>query len=98
MSVVVDPRKESGQEEDSSDPDQLEDCHLGVLEARPLVDHLHDAGGKETKVSARRSDLGSVGHEDGTGQVADHPRTQIDDSDPLGSRHLLQVSHQPVLQ
>ena len=98
VGVVVNPRKESGEEEDRGDADQLEDGHLGVLEAGPLVDHLDDGGGKEAKVGARGSHLGSVRDEDGTGEVANHPRAQVDDPDPLGSCHLLQVSHQPVLK
>ena len=98
VSVVVNPRKESGQEEDSGDADQLEDRHLWVLEARPLVDDLHDAGGKQTKVGSSGANLGSIGDEDGAGEVADHPGAQVDDPDPLGAGHLLKVSHQPVLE
>jgi len=45
MGVVINPRQESGQEEHGGDAHQLEDGHLGVLEAGPLVDHLYDAAG-----------------------------------------------------
>ena len=86
------------QKEDSGDPDQLEDGHLRVLEAGPLVDHLHYAAGKQPKVGAGGPDLGPVGHEDGAGQVTDHPGAQVDDGDPRGARHLLQVAHQPELE
>jgi hypothetical protein len=37
------------------------------------VDHLDDGGGKEAKVGARGSHLGSVWDEDGTGQVPTIP-------------------------
>ena len=46
MSVVVDPGQEAGEEEDGRDSDQLENGHLGVLETRPLVDHLDNAAGE----------------------------------------------------
>ena len=98
VSVVVNPRKESGQEEDSGDADQLEDRHLWVLEAGPLVDDLHDEGGQQTKVGSSGANLRPVGDEDGAGEVADHPGAQVDDPDPLGAGHLLKVSHQPVLE
>ena len=62
------------------------------------MDDLHDAAGQEAEVSAGRADLGSVGHEDGAGEVADHPGAQVDDPDPLGAGHLLKVPHQPVLE
>ena len=81
------------QKEDSGDPDQLEDGHLRVLEAGPLMDHLHDAAGQQTKVRARRPHLGPVGDKDGAGEVTHHAGAQVDDGDPGGARHLLQVSH-----
>ena len=98
VGVVVDPREESGEEEDRGDPDKLEDGHLGVLEARPLMDHLHDRRGQEAEMGTRGSHLGSVWNKDGAGEIADHPRAEIDDPDPLSPRHLLQVSHEPVLK
>ena len=98
MCVVVDPGQQAGEEEDGGDANQLEDRHLGILETWPLVDHLHDAGGEKPEVRPSRSNLCSVGHKDGAGQVADHPGAQVDDPDPLGAGHLLKVSHQPVLE
>ena len=62
------------------------------------MDDLHDAAGQEAEVSAGRADLGSVGHEDGAGEVADHAAAQVDDSHAPRPRHLLQVPHQPVLE
>ena len=62
------------------------------------MDHLHYAAGQQPEVGAGGPDLGPVGHEDGAGQVADHPGAQVDDGDPRGSRHLLQVAHQPELE
>ena len=72
--------------------------NLSLLEAGPLMDDLHDAAGQEAEVSAGRADLGSVGHEDGAGEVADHAAAQVDDSHAPRPRHLLQVPHQPVLE
>ena len=46
----------------------------------------------------RRPDLGPIGHKDGGGEVADHAAAEVDDADPLGAGHLLQVPHQPVLE
>ena len=86
------------QKEDSGDPDQLEDGHLRVLEAGPLVDHLHDAAGQQPEVWARRPHLRPVWNKDGASEVADHAGAQVDDGDALGARHLLQVPHQPELE
>ena len=72
VGVVVDPGEESGEEEDCGDPDQFEYRHLRVLERRPLVDDLHNAAGQEAEVRPGRTDLSSVGHEDGAGEVPDH--------------------------
>ena len=98
MGVVVNPRKESGQEEDGRDAHQLEDGHVRVLEHVPLVDDLDHATGEEAEVRSGGSDLGSVRNEDGGGQVADHSGPHVDQSDSSGSGHLLEVPHQPVLQ
>jgi len=98
MSIVVDPRKQSWQKEDSGDTNKFEDGHLRILEAGPLMDDLDNAAGQEAKVSTRGSNLCPVGNKDGAGEVADHPAAQVDDPDPLGPGHLLQVPHQPVLE
>jgi len=45
MSIVVNPRKETGQEEHSSHSHKLQNGHLRVLETGPLMDHLHYAAG-----------------------------------------------------
>ncbi len=45
VSVIVDPRQEPGQEEDSRDSDQLEDGHFWIFEHVPLVYHLDHAAG-----------------------------------------------------
>ena len=57
VGIVVDPGQQAGQEEDGGDADELEDGHLRVLEAGPLVDHLHDGGGQQTEVGSSRSNL-----------------------------------------
>ena len=62
------------------------------------MDDLDNAAGQEAKVSTRGSNLCPVGNKDGAGEVADHPAAQVDDPDPLGPCHLLQVPHQPVLE
>ena len=55
--VVVDPGEEAGQEEHGRHAHHLEQRHLGVLEARPLVDHLHHAARQQAEVPARGADL-----------------------------------------
>ena len=55
--VIVDPGKEPDEEEHGRHADHLEDSHLGVLESRPLVNHLHHAARQEAKVAAGRTDL-----------------------------------------
>ena len=62
------------------------------------MDHLHYAAGQQPEVRAGGPDLSPVGDKDGAGEVADHPAAQVDDPDPLGPGHLLQVPHQPVLE
>ena len=57
VSVVVDPGQESEEEEDRGDPDQLEDCHLGVLEHVPLMDDLDHTASQETEVGTGRTNL-----------------------------------------
>ena len=57
VGVVVHPGQETGQEEHGRHAHQLEDGHLGVLEHRPLVDHLHHAARQQAEVRARRPDL-----------------------------------------
>ena len=98
VGIVVNPGQESGQEENGRHPDQLEDGHLGVLEAGPLVDDLDNGGGQEAEGGAGRAHFGPVGHEDGGGEVADHAGGQVDQAGPLGAGQLLQVAHQPVLE
>ena len=73
MSVVINPGQETREEEDSSHSHQLQYRHLWILETGPLMNHLHDAGGQETKVSSSRSNLSSVGNKDGAGEVPHHP-------------------------
>ena len=73
MSVVINPGQETREEEDSSHTHQLQYRHLWILETGPLMNHLHDAGGQETKVSSSRSNLSSVGNKDGAGEVPHHP-------------------------
>ena len=72
--------------------------NLSLLEAGPLMDHLHDAGGKQTKVGSSGANLRPIWDEDGAGEVADHAAAQVDDSHAPRPRHLLQVPHQPVLE
>ena len=62
------------------------------------MDHLHYAAGKQPEVRAGGPDLGPVGDKDGAGEVADHAGAKVDDGDPRGARHLLQVPHQPELE
>ena len=96
--VVVHPGQESGEEEDRGDADQLEDGHLRVLEHVPLVDDLDHAASQEAKMCSGRTDLGAVRNEDGGREVADHAGSHVDESDPCGASHLLEVPHQPVLE
>ena len=55
--VVVDPGQEAGEEEHGRHAHHLEERHLGVLEARPLVDHLHHAARQQPEVAAGGADL-----------------------------------------
>ena len=96
--VVVDPWQESGEEEDCGDADQLEDGHLRVLEHVPLMNDLDHAASEEAEVSPGGPDLGPVRHEDGGSEVADHAGAEIDERDSGSAGHLLQVSHEPILQ
>ena len=98
MGVVVNPRQEPGEEEHGCDADKLEDRHLGILEHVPLVDDLDHAASQEAKMCSGRSDLGAVRNEDGGREVADHAGSHVDESDPCGASHLLEVPHQPVLE
>ena len=62
------------------------------------MDHLHDAAGQQTKVRASWPHLGPVWNKDGAGEVTHHAGAQVDDGNPGGARHLLQVPHQPELE
>ena len=98
VGIVVNPWQQPRQKEDCRDTNQLENGHLGIFEAGPLMNHLHDTACQQTKVSTRRPNLSTIGNKDGAGKVAYHPAAQVDDTNPLGPRHLLQVPHQPELE
>ena len=57
MRVVVDPGQEAGEEEHGRHAHHLEEGHLGVFEARPLVDHLHHAARQQPEVAAGGANL-----------------------------------------
>ena len=58
--VVVDPGQEAGEEEHGRHAHHLEERHLGVLEARPLVDHLHHAARQQPEVGAGGANLKNI--------------------------------------
>ena len=89
--VVVNPGQETEQKEDSRHPHQLQYRHLRVLQARPLVDDLNDAGGEEAEVGPGGPDLSPVGHEDGGGEVPDHAGAEVDQPHPTSADQLLKV-------
>jgi len=62
------------------------------------MDHLDHAASQESEVSPGRPHLGPVRNKDGGSQVTDHAGAQVDEGDPGGAGHLLQVPHEPVLQ
>ena len=62
------------------------------------MDHLHDTAGQQAEVCPGRAHLGPVGHEDGRGEVPDHPGAEVDEGEAGSADQLLQVAHQPVLE
>ena len=98
MGIIINPWEQSGQEEYSGNAHNFQYRHLRVLERGPLMNHFDHGQGQKAKMRASRAYFSSVRDKDGRSEVADHPGAEINQANPLGARHLLEVPHQPELE